>query len=203
MFRFNSNKARNNISAPRCVNANSGASRQITMRDGGKFSNVLAMKVMFAVQGEGRGHMTQALAVNEMLQRRGHEVVAVLAGGKPERPLPAYFEQSFAVPVTRCASPGFEQKKGRGISLRKSLAAAVKNAPELRDSLGTIENTIARARPDLIVNFSSRCWGCSILFIRIARPFFPSDINSCRPIPLTSKSTNFAASNSACANTSA
>ena len=30
------------------------------------------MKYMFIVQGEGRGHMTQALAVNELIEKEGH-----------------------------------------------------------------------------------------------------------------------------------
>jgi len=33
------------------------------------------MKFLFIVQGEGRGHFTQALAMEEMLYRNGHKVV--------------------------------------------------------------------------------------------------------------------------------
>ena len=33
------------------------------------------MKVIFVVQGEGRGHLTQALALKQQLLREGHEVV--------------------------------------------------------------------------------------------------------------------------------
>ena len=36
------------------------------------------MKVIFVVQGEGRGHLTQALALKQQLLREGHEVVKVL-----------------------------------------------------------------------------------------------------------------------------
>ena len=38
------------------------------------------MKFLFIVQGEGRGHFTQALAMEEMLLRNGHEVVEILVG---------------------------------------------------------------------------------------------------------------------------
>ena len=34
------------------------------------------MKFLFIVQGEGRGHLTQAITLEEMLLRNGHEVVA-------------------------------------------------------------------------------------------------------------------------------
>ena len=36
------------------------------------------MKFLFIVQGEGRGHLTQAITLEDMLQRNGHEVVEVL-----------------------------------------------------------------------------------------------------------------------------
>lgn len=36
------------------------------------------MKFLFIVQGEGRGHLTQAITLEEMLLRNGHEVVEVL-----------------------------------------------------------------------------------------------------------------------------
>ena len=36
------------------------------------------MKFLFIVQGEGRGHFTQAITLEDMLLRNGHEVVEVL-----------------------------------------------------------------------------------------------------------------------------
>lgn len=38
------------------------------------------MKFLFIVQGEGRGHLTQAITLEEILRRNGHEVVEVLVG---------------------------------------------------------------------------------------------------------------------------
>lgn len=109
------------------------------------------MRVMFTVQGEGRGHMTQAISMRQILERNGHQVVAVLAGGNPQRPLPAFFEQAFK--VRRITSPTFAQKENRGISLRRSVIANAGQAPELKESLGVIEETIEETRPDLIINF--------------------------------------------------
>src|ERR1043165_9493938 len=109
------------------------------------------MKVMFTVQGEGRGHMTQAISMGQILERNGHQVVAVLAGGNPQRPLPAFFEQAFK--VHRITSPTFAQKENRGISLRRSVVANATQVPELKASLRTIEETIEQTRPDLIINF--------------------------------------------------
>lgn len=36
------------------------------------------MKFLFIVQGEGRGHLTQALTLEDMLLRNGHKVVEIL-----------------------------------------------------------------------------------------------------------------------------
>lgn len=41
------------------------------------------MKYMFIVQGEGRGHLTQALTLEERLRAEGHEVVEVAGWQEP------------------------------------------------------------------------------------------------------------------------
>ena len=48
------------------------------------------MKFLFIVQGEGRGHLTQAITLEEMLLRNGHEVVEVLVGESSSRILPGF-----------------------------------------------------------------------------------------------------------------
>jgi uncharacterized protein (TIGR00661 family) len=111
------------------------------------------MKVMFTVQGEGRGHMTQAIAMQEMLQRHGHRVAAVLVGSNQNRSLPAFFEEAFAGRVQSIASPGFAVANGRGISLVRTAANAFANAPTFSRSLRTIHETVTAVQPDLIVNF--------------------------------------------------
>ena len=52
------------------------------------------MKFLFIVQGEGRGHLTQAITLEEMLLRNGHEVVEVLVGKSSSRTLPGFFNRS-------------------------------------------------------------------------------------------------------------
>jgi UDP:flavonoid glycosyltransferase YjiC (YdhE family) len=47
-------------------------------------------KFLFVVQGEGRGHLTQALALQDILHNAGHKVVAVLVG-KSYRKIPDFF----------------------------------------------------------------------------------------------------------------
>lgn len=38
------------------------------------------MKFLFIVQGEGRGHLTQCIALEKILRNNGHEVVEILVG---------------------------------------------------------------------------------------------------------------------------
>ena len=49
------------------------------------------MNYVFLVQGEGRGHMSQAIALYGILKKNGHEVSAVLVGKSPRRQVPAFF----------------------------------------------------------------------------------------------------------------
>ena len=41
------------------------------------------MKILFIIQGEGRGHLTQALSLRQKLTDEGHQVVGVLVGKSP------------------------------------------------------------------------------------------------------------------------
>jgi uncharacterized protein (TIGR00661 family) len=97
--------------------------------------------------------MTQAMALNEMLHRQGHRVVAVLAGANQTRSLPVFFEQAFPVPVRQIPSPGFTLKNNRAISMPRSAAHFFGHLPAFRRSLGTLDGTIKAVQPDLIVNF--------------------------------------------------
>lgn len=48
------------------------------------------MKVLFIIQGEGRGHLTQAMTMERLLMSHGHEVVGMLVGKSESRKLPAF-----------------------------------------------------------------------------------------------------------------
>ena len=65
------------------------------------------MKFLFIVQGEGRGHFTQAITLEDMLLRKGHQVVEVLVGKSSSRTLPGFFNRSIKAPVKRFTRPNF------------------------------------------------------------------------------------------------
>ena len=111
------------------------------------------MKIMFTVQGDGRGHMTQAIAAAQTLGRHGHEVVAVTVGADPGRAIPEFFRRAFDGQLTPMASPGFSLHGGRGVATLATLRQAVAGLGGYRQSLATIASAIERTQPDLILNF--------------------------------------------------
>ena len=65
------------------------------------------MKYIFIVQGEGRGHMTQALTLAGLLRSKGHQIVKVLVGKSPSRKLPDFFMNGINAPVVQFESMNF------------------------------------------------------------------------------------------------
>ena len=63
------------------------------------------MKILFIVQGEGRGHLTQAISMERLLRSNGHEVVEVLVGKSESRRLPGFFIRNIQAPVKQFISP--------------------------------------------------------------------------------------------------
>ena len=68
------------------------------------------MKYLFVVQGEGRGHMTQAITMMELLCSNGHQVVEVLVGRSKARSLPDFFVKNIRAEVKQFDSPNFLPK---------------------------------------------------------------------------------------------
>jgi len=111
------------------------------------------MKIMFTVQGDGRGHMTQAIAAAQILEREGHEIVAVTVGSNPSRTLPEFFRREFGDRLKSIASPGFSFQGGKGVATLATLRQAISGWDRYRQSLAVIAATIERTQPDLILNF--------------------------------------------------
>lgn len=111
------------------------------------------MRVLLTVQGEGRGHLTQALAFQQWCRREGHEVVAVLAGANRNRRWPDYFERGFDVPVERLASPAMIYSNSRRFSTAATLWTLLTRLGDYRGSVRCLEAAIRQTQPDLLVNF--------------------------------------------------
>ena len=111
------------------------------------------MKILFAVQGDGRGHMTQAIAAARLLHSHGHEIVAITVGANPSRTVPAFFSREFGERLSPIASPGFCFQHGKGVSGLGTIRQAVAGAGKYRASLATLGGLIEQTKPDLVLNF--------------------------------------------------
>jgi uncharacterized protein (TIGR00661 family) len=108
---------------------------------------------MFAVQGDGRGHMTQAIAAAQALELHGHEIIAVTVGTNPSRTIPEFFQRAFGDRLTPIASPGFSFHGHKGVATLATLRRALAGIGRYRGSLASIKQLVTQTQPDLIVNF--------------------------------------------------
>jgi uncharacterized protein (TIGR00661 family) len=113
-----------------------------------------ALQCLFIVQGEGRGHMTQALALRAMLRRAGHSVPAVLVGSGSKRRLPAFFQEKIDAPITVFDSAQFlVDGKDRSLRWLPSMVHNTLRWGALRKSFAVIDAELSKHQPDVVINF--------------------------------------------------
>jgi hypothetical protein len=118
------------------------------------------LAVAFVVQGEGRGHMTQALALARFLRDAGHELTRVLVGVSPFRALPEYFASEIEAPVEAFAAPTqVPDASARGVSVGRTAADAVRRLPRFFGAGRRIHEVTETA--DVVVNFLDLVGGLS------------------------------------------
>lgn len=129
------------------------------------------MKYLFIVQGEGRGHLTQAIALEEILRSSGHEVVEVLVGKSNARQLPSFFSRSIHVPICQFESPNFlPTVSNKRNSLTRSVVYNMTRLPLYVRSMLFIKEHIVRSGADMVVNFYELLTGLSYALYRIPTP---------------------------------
>tara|TARA_R110001599_G_scaffold350116_1_gene579667 strand:- start:5398 stop:6549 length:1152 start_codon:yes stop_codon:yes gene_type:complete len=112
------------------------------------------MRALFIIQGEGRGHMTQALALSQILTEAGHEVTSMIIGTNKRREVPAYFKQKSNAKVHTVVSPNFFYDKGKkSINLWKTGVVNGLNIPQFIGQLRKIKRVVKNEQPDVIINF--------------------------------------------------
>lgn len=131
------------------------------------------MKYMFIVQGEGRGHLTQAIALAQILRRNGHQVVEVLVGRCKNRELPAFFDEKIDCRVRVFDSPSLDYgRSGKRGRIIKSIIANTTPArlSRWRKSMDMIVRRIEKTEPDVVVNFYEILLGITSVVHRINVP---------------------------------
>jgi uncharacterized protein (TIGR00661 family) len=128
----------------------------------------MSKKYILVVQGEGRGHMTQALSMNEMLLEQGHQVCAVILGSSGRRDVPKFFFDKIQAPIITLPSPNFiVDKKNKSINIPKSVLHNIGKLKTFRQSLKKIDEIVKEHQPDVIINFFDLLIG---LYYRYYKP---------------------------------
>lgn len=127
-------------------------------------------KVLLVVQGEGRGHMTQAISMRQILDRHQYEVCGVLVGTSERREIPQFFLDRFKdVVVQKIQSPNFVTSKNRKIKIWPTITHNVRNARRYMASAKLLRTTIEETEADLVLNFYEPTCGLYHLALRKQR----------------------------------
>ncbi len=129
------------------------------------------MKVLFIIQGEGRGHLTQALTMQNILRNHGHEVVEALVGKSNARQLPKFFIQGMSVPIKQFESPNFlPTAANKRNNLPRSVAYNVLRLPYFAKSVLFLHRRIMESGADLVINFYELLTGFTYLLFKPGVP---------------------------------
>ena len=108
---------------------------------------------MLNILGEGRGHMTQAMAVKETVEKAGHKVVSVVLGMGANRQAPPFFASAMKMPITQIPTLDFSFKNNRKVSLPATVAGALRKIPACARGVRKIKKIVRETQPDVIINF--------------------------------------------------
>ena len=114
--------------------------------------------------------MTQTIAVKEMVEKAGHQVVRAVIGLGPRRPMPPFFASAMKMPVQRMLTLDFSFKNDRRVDLAGTLAALVRRVPAYCRSIGQLKAAVRESRPDVIINFFEPLTGIYALTCRRRPP---------------------------------
>ncbi len=111
-------------------------------------------KFIFTVQGEGRGHLTQAISLTQIAREAGHEVIGYAVGTFEGRIIPSFFRDFIGdTPLIQYESPSINYGKGKSVLLGKTASQAFTKFGTYWKSATQLGNFIDELQPDAIVNF--------------------------------------------------
>ncbi len=111
-------------------------------------------KIIFFVQGEGHGHITQAISMYELLISKGHEVCAVVLGSSSTRTTPDFLFRKIKSPIVKVKSPNFVfDKKNKSVKIIPSIIHNLFQINAFRNSLRITHLLLKLHKPDVVLNF--------------------------------------------------
>lgn len=129
------------------------------------------MRYLFIVQGEGRGHLTQAMTLERLLTERGHDVVEILVGKSPQRMLPDFFVKGVHAPLYEFESMNFlPSSDNRKPSMVKTVLFNTFGFHKFFPSIQHVSDRIKESGADVVVNFYELMAGLAYFFHEIKIP---------------------------------
>lgn len=114
----------------------------------------MGKRILFCLQGEGRGHMTQAIALAGLLRDAGHEVVATLVGHAEGGTVPPFLGERLGCPMHAYESPDIKlNADARSINVWKTTLSASRLSLRYLKGIRTIDEHLEAYQPDVMVNF--------------------------------------------------
>jgi len=111
-------------------------------------------RFIFTVQGEGRGHLTQAISLTQIAHEAGHEVVGYAVGSFQGRKIPSFFADFIGnTPLIQYESPSINYGKGKSVQLGKTAMQGFTKFGTYWKSATQLGEFIDKLQPDGIVNF--------------------------------------------------
>ena len=125
------------------------------------------MRYLFIVQGEGRGHLTQALSLAQILRSKGHRVEKILVGSANGRLVPDFFVQQIHAPVASFESPRLiYNPKKHAVNIGATVFEMLRGIVKYLKSLRQIRAAVEAASVDVIVNFYEPLGGVYNFLVR-------------------------------------
>lgn len=129
------------------------------------------MKYLFIVQGEGRGHLTQAMTLEKLLTAGGHEVVEIMVGKSPQRKLPDFFLKGVRANVSHFESMNFlPSADNRKPSMVRTVLFNTFGFHKYFPSIQHVCDKIRSSGADVVVNFYELMAGLAYFFHEIDTP---------------------------------
>ncbi|MBO0939271.1 glycosyl transferase [Fibrella sp. HMF5335] len=129
------------------------------------------MRLLFIVQGEGRGHLTQAISLAQLLQEAGHEVIGAWVNVATGRPVPPFFVEQFTAPIISLPGPALVyDPQTNALDLKTTIRGIIRQLPTFRQSVRQLRMAILTEKPDIVVNFFELLGGLTYGLYRPSTP---------------------------------
>lgn len=140
------------------------------------------MNILFIVHGNGNGHQTQAIALREELERRGHYVNKCILTNSGNTRKGNLLEKEFE---DFSKISGFELKYRKGaLDFPKTLLGNILKFPKILFAINQINNMIRFYDPDLVISFydpiyqlAIKTYGLKVPYISVGNMYMFEDKN--------------------------